>query len=419
MTAHRTTPADLATVQRRTIRTLVGAQAIGAVGITIGIATASLLARDISGSESLAGLAQTFQVLGAAVASYLLARLMSRRGRRRGLVTGYLLGAVGAALAVAAGAVGSMVLLLVGAVLLGSTTAANSSARYAATDLAEDAHKGRALSTVVWATTIGAVAGPNLTGPAGALAGWLGIPELTGPFALGSLGMLGAAVVVGLFLRPDPLLLAREAAGVPEPPASGTAWMRAVAAVRERPVLAFAVLGMACAHAAMVAVMVMTPLHMERGHAELRVIGIVISIHVLGMFAFSPLVGILADRTGRAAVLTMGAGLLLAALVLCARAPEGSSWEIFAGLFLLGLGWSFATVAASTLIAQHAPLDARTDVQGGADLVMGLTAASAGGLAGLVVGAWGYPELAICACGLVALVAIAGLGARATTRVPG
>ena len=419
MTAHRTTPADLATVQRRTIRTLVGAQAIGAVGITIGIATASLLARDISGSESLAGLAQTFQVLGAAVASYLLARLMSRRGRRRGLVTGYLLGAVGAALAVAAGAVGSMVLLLVGAVLLGSTTAANSSARYAATDLAEDAHKGRALSTVVWATTIGAVAGPNLTGPAGALAGWLGIPELTGPFALGSLGMLGAAVVVGLFLRPDPLLLAREAAGVPEPPASGTAWRRAVAAVRERPVLAFAVLGMACAHAAMVAVMVMTPLHMERGHAELRVIGIVISIHVLGMFAFSPLVGILADRAGRAAVLTMGAGLLLAALVLCARAPEGSSWEIFAGLFLLGLGWSFATVAASTLIAQHAPLDARTDVQGGADLVMGLTAAGAGGLAGVVVGAWGYPELATCACGLVALVAIAGLGARATTRVPG
>ena len=419
MTAHRTTPADLATVQLRTIRTLVGAQAIGAVGITIGIATASLLARDISGSESLAGLAQTFQVLGAAVASYLLARLMSRRGRRRGLVTGYLLGAVGAVLAVAAGVVGSMVLLLVGAVLLGSTTAANSSARYAATDLAEDAHKGRALSTVVWATTIGAVAGPNLSGPAGALAGWLGIPELTGPFARGSRGMLGAAVVVGLFLRPDPLLLAREAAGVPEPPASGTAWMRAVAAVRERPVLAFAVLGMACAHAAMVAVMVMTPLHMERGHAELRVIGIVISIHVLGMFAFSPLVGILADRAGRAAVLTMGAGLLLAALVLCARAPEGSSWEIFAGLFLLGLGWSFATVAASTLIAQHAPLDARTDVQGGADLVMGLTAAGAGGLAGVVVGAWGYPELAICACGLVALVAIAGLGARATTRVPG
>src|SRR3954447_26675277 len=164
----------LADVQRRTIRTLVAAQAVGAIGITIGIATASLLARDISGSESQAGLAQTFQVTGAAVASYLLARLMSRRGRRVGLVTGYLLGAAGAVLAVLAGVVGSMTLLLVGAVLLGSTTGAHSSARYAATHLPDHADRGRALSTVVWATTVGAVAGPNLTGPAGALADRLG-----------------------------------------------------------------------------------------------------------------------------------------------------------------------------------------------------------------------------------------------------
>ena len=416
MSTHERTLPDLAVVQRRTVRTLVAAQAVGAIGITIGIATASLLARDISGSESEAGLAQTFQVLGAAVASYYLARLMSRRGRRIGLVTGYLTGAAGAVLAVTAGMLDSMLVLLVGAVLLGATTAANSSARYAATDLAEDVHKGRALSTVVWATTVGAVAGPNLTGPSGALADWLGIPELTGPFALGSVGMVAAAVVVGLLLRPDPLLLAREAAGVAPTGPSGTAWARAAAAVRERPVLGFAVLGMACAHAAMVAVMVMTPLHMEHGHAELRVIGLVISVHVLGMFAFSPLVGILADRVGRPAVLLGGAALLLVSLVFCAQSPEGSSWQIFGGLFLLGLGWSFATVAASTLIAAHSPLDVRTDVQGAADLVMGLTAAAAGGLAGVVVGVWGYPELAICACALVALVAVAGWGAAASGR---
>ncbi|GAW49368.1 MULTISPECIES: MFS transporter [unclassified Nocardioides] len=410
---------DLVAVQRHTVRTLVLSQAVGAIGITIGIATASLLARDISGSESQAGLAQTFQVLGTAVAAYLLARLMARRGRRVGLTTGYLLGASGAVLAVLAGVLDSMVLLLVGALLLGTTSAANNSARYAATDLAPDEHKGRALSTVVWATTIGAVAGPNLTGPAGALANGLGIPELTGPFALGSLGMVLAALIVTVGLRPDPLLLAQEAAGVAAEPPRGTAWSRAVVVSRERPVLAFAVLAMACAHAAMVGIMIMTPLHMEHGHAELRVIGLVISLHVLGMFAFSPLVGLLADRTGRPAVLVEGAALLLAAMVLCAFAPEGSSWQIFAGLFLLGLGWSFATVAASTLIAQHAPIEARTDVQGAADLVMGLTAASAGGLAGVVVDAWGYTELAVCAVGLVVLVAIAGLGARATTRLAG
>lgn len=410
---------DVAGAQRRVLRVLVLSQAVGALGITIGIATASLLARDISGSESQAGLAQTFQVLGAAVASFLLARLMSLRGRRVGLVTGYLLGASGSVLAVLAGVLDSMPLLLVGAVLLGSTTAANSGARYAATDLAEPRHRARALSLVVWATTIGAVVGPNLTGLSAAVADRLDIPELTGPFAVGSVGMVLAAVVVGVRLRPDPLLLAREIADAPVVVTSSTSWGRAVQAVRERPVLGAAVAGLAGAHAAMVAVMVMTPLHMEHGGAELRVIGIVISVHVLGMFAFSPLVGLLADRAGRPPVLFAGGVLLLVSLVLCSRSPEGSSWQIFTGLFLLGLGWSFATVAASTMIADHAPIDARTDVQGSSDLLMGLSAAGAGGLAGVVVGALGYPALAVGAillAGVVIAAAVAGarLGARAT-----
>ena len=404
---------DVEAVQRRTLRTLMAAQMVGAVGITIGIATASLLARDLSGSEKLAGLAQTFQVLGTAVSAFLLARLMSRRGRRVGLVTGYVLGTAGAVLAVVAGVLGSMALLLVGAMLLGATTAANNGARYAATDLAPAHHRARSLSLVVWATTFGAVAGPNLTGASAWVADRLGIPALTGPFALGSVGMLAAAVVVAVFLRPDPLLVARAAAGAPVTAPAGTSWGRAVQAVRERPVLAYAITGLAAAHAVMVAVMVMTPLHMEHGGAELEVIGIVISVHVLGMFAFSPLVGLLADRRGRAPVLGLGAVVLLVSLALCAAAPEGNSWQIFAGLFLLGLGWSFATVASSTMIADHAPLDARTDVQGAADLVMGVTAALAGGLAGVIVGAWGYPVLAVVAGGLGVVVLLAAFGAAA------
>ena len=166
---------DGVALQRHTVRTLVVSQAVGAVGITIGIATASLLAKEVSGSEAQAGLAQTFQVLGAAITAYLLARLMEARGRRVGLVAGYLLGSLGAALAVLAAVVESMPLLLLGAGLLGATTAANNSSRYAATDLATEATRARALSIVVWATTIGAVAGPNLSGPAGNLAEALGI----------------------------------------------------------------------------------------------------------------------------------------------------------------------------------------------------------------------------------------------------
>jgi MFS family permease len=171
-------------------------------------------------------------------------------------------------------------------------------------------------------------------------------------------------------------------------------------------------MAMACAHAAMVTVMIMTPLHMEHGGAHLEVIGLVISVHVLGMFAFSPLVGWAADRFGRSAVLVAGGGILLLALALCAMSPEGSSWQIFAGLFLLGLGWSCATVAASTVIADRTPIAARTDVQGTSDMATSLTAAGGGALAGVIVDALGYPALAGFAALLAGTVLLAGWLAR-------
>ena len=420
-----------AALQRRTLQTLVASQAVGALGITIGIATASLLARDLSGSEELAGLAQTTQVLGAAVGSWALARLMGLRGRRVGLVTGYVVGASGAALAVLAGVVGSMALLLVGAALLGTTSSANYAARYAATDLATPGSRGRSLSLVVWATTIGAVVGPNLTGPSGDLADALGIPELTGPFALGALGMLLAGLVTWVRLRPDPLLVARAEAdrevsrltGARTSTTDGSA-LPAVEAressatsleppprvrevLRAQPAITAAITGLAAAHAVMISVMVMTPLHMEHGHAELRIIGFVISLHVLGMFAFAPLVGLAADRFGRVALLATGGGVLLVSLVLCARAPEGSSPEIFVGLFLLGLGWSLATVSASTMVAELAPIGSVTAVQGAADMTMGLAAAAGSALSGLIVGEIGFPALA----GFASIFAFAVLAA--------
>lgn len=408
---------DVEQVQRHTVRTLVVSQAVGAVGVTIGVATASLLARDISGSETLAGLAQTFQVLGTAAAAYVLARVMRRRGRRIGIVLGYLAGATGALLAVLAGVVDSMAVLLVGAVLLGATSAVNSGSRYAATDLATEAHRARALSVVVWATTIGAVAGPNLVGVGGTVAGPLGIPELTGGFAIGSVVLVLAALWVWVRLRPDPLLLAQEAAGVvPDdaPHVRGRSWAAFTTVVRDVPAVGAAVVAMACAHAAMVTVMIMTPLHMEHGGAHLEVIGFVISIHVLGMFAFSPVVGWAADRFGRSPVLVAGGVVLLVSLALCGLSPEGSSWQIFTGLFLLGLGWSCATVAASTVIADRTPIEARTDVQGTSDMAMALTAAGGGAFAGVIVGGLGYPALALFA----ALLALAVVVAGRLTRTP-
>jgi len=414
--AHRWPEERIREVQRRTILTLVVSQALGGLGMSIGIAVAALLAEDISGSEKLAGLAQTMQVLGSALAAFLLARLMSRRGRRVGLSLGYVLGASGAALCVVAGVVRSFPLMLIGATLLGSTTAANNQARYAATDLAPPDKRARSLSFVVWATTIGAVAGPNLTGFAGRGGHLLGLPTLTGPFLFGMLGMLAAAAFLTLMMRPDPLLVAREAArstrgGKP----ATTSWSRVRTVLVSRPGVAAGVAALSLAHAVMISVMVMTPLHMHHGGATLEIIGVVISVHVLGMFAFAPLVGWGADRFGRPMVLSAGALVLFVSLYLAGTAPAGASYQIGVALFLLGLGWSFCTVSASTLLSESAPMDARTDVQGAADLVMGLTAAAAGALAGIIVGSAGYGWLNVFAAVLVAGVATAAEYARRST----
>ena len=337
---------DVALVQRRTVRVLVLAQAFGALGITIGIATASLLARDLSGSESLAGLAQTAQVLGAAVASYLLARVMSRTGRRIGLATGYLVGGAGGS------ARGGRRRRRVDAAAAGRRRAARLG-HGGQLRRAVRRHRPRARG----APRAGAVdrglgdhdrrgRRPQPHRPVrGRLADRLDIPELTGPFAIGAAGMLLAALVVGVLLRPDPLLVAREVAGKPAVEPTGTSWDRARAAVRERPVLGFAVAGLAAAHAVMIGVMVMTPLHMEHGGAELRgdrhrdqrPRARHVRVLAAGRHARRPVRA--ASGCSRPA-----AAILLLSLLLCAWAPEGAHWQIFVGLFLLGLGWSFATV---------------------------------------------------------------------------
>lgn len=409
---------DIGAVQRRTLGTLVGAQAFGGIGVTLGVATAALLGEEVSGSAELAGLVQTAQVLGTALASYVLARVMGLSGRRPGLTLGYAIGTVGAVLCVVAGAASSYALLLVAAALLGATTAANNQSRYAATDLAAPQQRARHLSIVVWATTIGAVVGPNLAGPAGDLAEAVGIPELTGPFAAGALGMGIAGLVLLVGLRPDPLVLARELAAVPEPgPVAPPPPRGGVASLRARPTVAAAVVGMALAHATMVAVMIMTPLHMHHGGADLEVIGFVISIHVIGMYALSPLVGWLVDAVGSPRVLALGAVVLLVSLLLSGRSPQGSSVEITVGLLLLGVGWSLATVAASTLLTAETPLAERTGVQGVADLTMGLTAAAAGAVAGVIVGSWGYGWLnAFGAVLAVGVLVAAAAGARHARR---
>jgi len=299
-------------------------------------------------------------------------------------------------------------------VLLGAVTATNLQSRYAATDLSNPAHRGRDLSTVVWATTIGSVLGPNLSGAGGVVARWINLPELAGPFLFTIVALLAAAAVMAVQLRPDPLLLARSVAPDDDPADVGalTTPDRPWAVIRHTPLVLAAAVGMALSHAVMVSVMVMTPIHMDHGGASLEVIGFVISGHILGMFAFSPLVGMLADRVGSPLAIGLGGVILLASLVLAGLSAPGASPGLGLGLFLLGLGWSFGSVGSSTLLVAATPVRHRPRVQGSVDMLTGFTAAAGGAVAGVVVGTLGYGWLsagaAVLAFGVVVVSVVAG-----------
>jgi MFS family permease len=399
-----TRSADPALVQRRTLGVLSGGVALSGLGITVGITVGGLLARDVAGTETAAGLGQTAGVLGAAVLAVPLARISDRAGRRAGLAAGYAVAVLGSLLTVVAAIVSSLPLLLVGLFAFGAATACGLQARYAAADLAVPENRGRALSLVVWATTVGSVLGPNLAGPGEALGDDLGLPPLTGAFAI-SVAVF-AVVALGLLalLRPDPLLLARRLRGADaDTGRPRRATSAAVGAVWADPRGRLGLTAVVVSHAVMVGVMVMTPVHMgHAGGAEattLRVIGLVISVHVAGMYLFSPLVGLLADRAGRRATVAVGAGLLLTAAALAGTAPPGGALQLGAGLLLLGLGWSCGLIAGSTLVTESVAEGQRPAAQGGTDLLMGLGAA--------VAGVAGGPLLAIGGYGLVAAVSAA------------
>ena len=396
-----------ATTQRRTVATLAGSQVLGGVGVSAGAAVAALLAADLSGSEAWAGLGGTAQTLGGALAAYVIARVMAAKGRRPGLVLGYGMAIAGALLIVLSAVVGSFALLLVGSLLFGGAVASTSQARFAATDLADEHHRGRHLSVVVWATTVGAVAGPNLTGPGRRVAEVLHLPVLVGPYILSLVGLGLAALVLATALRPDPLLTARALqADHVEPgqprPAATSGW----AAIRDHRDATVGVAAMALGHTVMVSVMIMTPLHMRHGHASLEVIGLVISLHVVGMYAFSPVTGWAVDRWGGRVVIGVGAGVLLAASVLAASAPEGHSSALTVALVLLGMGWSCTLIAGSTLLTAALPLRERPAAQGLADVAMGIAGGGGGAAAGVVVAGWGFPALAVVSGGLACLIGL-------------
>jgi MFS family permease len=373
-------------LQRKTVLVLTGGQILGGFGLGSTLSIGSLLAADLSGSGAWAGAAATFSTLGAATWAMPMARVANSKGRRVALASGAGLGIFGAVLVIASAAIHLFPLLLLALFLLGGGSAAGLQARFAAVDLSGSSTRstGRDLSTVVWATTIGAVIGPNLFGPGEFIGGILGMPTLTGPFLFTIIAQLSATTVFWFGLRPDPLLVAKEMNAAKGGLKPKTSFKSALQTLQKYPVAAFSVISIALSHMVMVAVMSMTPLHMHHMGYDLVVVGFTISLHIAGMYAFSPIFGWLSDKYGKVRVVLLGQVIYVFALGIAGFGQHDRTL-VTIGLFLLGLGWSAATVAASALLAQTLPTDEKTNVQGLSDTSMNLAGALGGGFSGTIM----------------------------------
>lgn len=392
MPDHGTDAGARAALQRRTLRVLLASQVLSGAGLAAGITVGALLAEELLDSTSAAGLPAALFTLGSAAAALLVGRLSQRAGRRAGLAAGYAAAAVGGA-GIVLGAATDAIGLFFGAMLLyGSGLATNLQARYAGADLAEPQHRGRAVSAVLVATTLGAVVGPNLVDVTGGWAEAVDVPRLAGPFMLATAAYAAGGLVVLALLRPDPLLTARALAG--EATAGGAADGSAPADdAGDEATVRIAAACMVVAQVVMVAVMTMTPIHMrDHGHG-LSATGLVISIHVAAMFLPSPLTGVLADRWGRRPTILAGGLTLLLAGLLSAVAPPGSTPLIALALGLLGLGWNLVLIGGTALVTDATPLATRARTQGSVDLGVALAGAAGALGSGVVAAGTSYAAL--------------------------
>lgn len=404
-------------LRRRSILRLSVAQILSGLAAGSVVSVGSLMAVKLAGSDAWAGSVTTASTLGAAISSLALARLAASRGRRISLVAGLGLAALGATLIVLSSVWSSFLLLLVGGALMGVGNAANLQARFAATDLSTTRTRARDLALVVWMSTAGAVTGPNLIRLGAPISRLTGLPELAAVFLLPMAGMFAAMLVIWVGLRPDPLLTSRKLLG---DDALGQARKHvpisvAFTTLRRHPAALAALSGILVAHAVMVAVMSMTPVHMAGNGASITLVGLTVSLHIAGMYALSPVMGILADRLGAPTVLVGGLGVVLMSTIITASSG-GSTMVVTIGLILLGLGWSASTVAGSSIVAATVTGVERVAVQGLSDSLMSLAGAGGGALAGVALAAMGYSGLSL-AGGLLAVAGVAAFWFLSRLRV--
>ena len=406
-----------AAVQRRTTAVMMGSVIPTTAAMGASFAASAVLAEEITGSATLATLAAGSMSIGSVAAAVPLSRRMARLGRRRGLVWGWSLGAAGAMTALLAAVLSLYPLVVLGIIGVGAGQATNLAARYAVADLAPDDRRASAIGMLVWASTFGAAAGPTIAlGPVADLAQFIGLPELAGPYVLSSAMFMAGLAITHTWLRPDPLEVLGTIGSEAPRPASPARVVRRIAAIPEA---RLALLAMLVGQTVMVTVMTATPLHMTSGDGDqdYSVIGQVISLHIIGMYAFSPIVGWLVDRLGTHTVITLGGLILFGGAELAGHTDPEHSAGLFSGVTLVGVGWSFGLIAGSALLTNSFPVRQRVEVQGGADFVM-ITGGAVGGLSsGALVELLGYQSLSHYS-GIAALVLVAAaVGAWITARL--
>jgi MFS family permease len=353
----------------------------------------------LGGTESVAGLSSSVTTFSQALAAFPVALVMGRFGRRLGLSLGYAVCALGGLVGIIAILQGIFPLLLVSAALMGLSRGAGDQSRFAAGEMFPEAERARMIGRLVFAGTVGAVAGPLLVSPSGYIMESLGLHRDIGPW-VGMCILCGiAALVTFLLLRPDPMTIARTLSNETENSVKnvGNQLVRPLATLLMLPHVQLGVLAVLISQTVMVVLMVMTPLYMEHLHHTRDSISLVISMHTLGMYGLSPLTGYLIDRFGRVRMLLIGALLFIIAAILAPAYTD--QFILAAALFLLGLGWNFGYVSGSSLLADALQGEERARVQGVNDSLVFLAAGVGSLAAGPLFARGGYA--AVSSAGLI------------------
>lgn len=364
---------------RRTLLVILLSQTLGGAGLAAGITVGALLAQQMLGVESLTGLPTALFTLGSALSAYVVGRITNSFGRRIGLSFGFIAGGLGALGVVVAANLNSILLLFISLFIYGAGTSTNLQARYAGVDLAKANQRAKAASIAMVATTLGAVAGPNLVTPMGHVAEGLGMPTLSGPFLLAMVAYTLAGLVFFLFLKPDPLMVARAIEENNKTKAETSTIDHSKQQVQRTGVMIGASV-LILSHIVMVAIMTMTPVHMQHHGSGLSAVGLVIGLHIAAMYLPSLITGSLVDKIGRMKMVIASAVTLTAAGLLAALVPGESVVWLTISLVLLGLGWNFGLISGTAIVVDSTTVQNRAKIQGSIDVGVAI-----GGSAGSIL----------------------------------